>query len=76
MEGGVARLMNVNIKDANDGSFIHSGQLPEAPLEGHFIQIHDRYYQILALTWNMTPGFSYQKPYLIVEVIPYEEDSV
>lgn len=66
-------MINARIVNAADGSFIHSGQLPEAPQCWHQIRIHDRDYQVQHVVWNMTPGFGYQNTGMVVEVLSVDQ---
>ncbi len=53
-----------------DGNFIHSTALPDTPLEGHFIRIHEDLYMVYRITWQVTRPFPYQKPGLEVTLSP------
>lgn len=58
----------MNVRFVEDGKFRHSANLPEAPQPGQFVQLHDRFFKVIAVTWNPTPPFPYQEAGLIVDV--------
>ena len=58
----------MDVRFVEDGEFRHSTNLPEAPQAGQFVRIHDKTYKVTAVTWQVTRGFSFQQPGLIVDV--------
>lgn len=51
-----------------DGKFIHSTNLPEAPQLGHYVRVHNKLFKVRVVTWVLTPSFPYQDPGIEVEV--------
>jgi hypothetical protein len=67
-------VINVRFVDVN-GEFIHSTDLPEMPIEGHFVRIHQDLYAITRILWQTTRSFPYQKAGLEVILSPRTEDN-
>jgi hypothetical protein len=51
-----------------DGEFRHSSELPEVPQIGQFVRLHDKFYKVIAVTWNLTRPFPYQKAAIEVDI--------
>lgn len=58
----------MNARFVEDGEFIHSTELPEAPQPGQYVRVHDKTFKVTVVTWLLTRSFPYQKAGIEVEV--------